>query len=214
MWEPLVHGQPQEPHPRQADTLGGGSRASRHMALSGGGRAQRGPCPARRLRPGALDSSCLWARAAGPAPPSAGGVGPPEAAASTRPQREAGAGLPALTLLRLGEGGQRPAELGPGAAGLSQGTVFSPLLPQVRACLGAPRPRGPFGTEEETLHGPPRPLTRAARRPCTHSAPSTAPRPTRPSACLLLPAPTSSQRSPSGDPSAPRAQPTAQRLPR
>lgn len=118
--EPLAHGQPREPRPRQADTSGGGSRVMCHVSPE-----WRGQSPERPLPPAPPEGCTLerWTLAA-----KCRGSGAPEAVASTRPQSEAGAGLPTLTLLRLREGG-------PGAR-----TVFSPLLLQVRACPGAPRP--------------------------------------------------------------------------
>lgn len=143
----------------------------------------RGQSPERPLPPAPPEGCTLerWTLAA-----KCRRSGAPEAVASTRPQSEAGAGLPTLTLLRLREGS-------PG------------LEPYSHPCSSKSRPaRGLHAHEghleqKRKLFAEPQDHSHALPGGPAPTAPL--PQPQGPPAHLLLPAPTPSQRSPSGDPS-------------
>lgn len=77
-WGPLVHRQPREPHPGQADTSAGGAKASRHISPEQWRWAQAGLTPPR-------PEGCPW----GPCTPAAAGqvCWGPAAVASARSER-------------------------------------------------------------------------------------------------------------------------------
>ena len=68
----------------------------------------------------------------------------------------------------------------PGAVGWAEKRILT-LLPQVHDHPGMPHPRGQFGTEEEVLCGPPRPLTCAVREGPGPQSSHPPPKATRPS---------------------------------
>ena len=125
-WGPLVHRQPLEPHPGQADTSAGGAKASRHISTERWGWAQSGltlPHP----------EGCPW----GPCtPPSAGqACWGPTAVASARLE-QGGHRTPVLLPPGLREGPES-CRVWPGAVGWAEKHVLT-LLPQVHP--GMPHP--------------------------------------------------------------------------